>query len=238
MARFRAGEEDNYGGNGGHGFFSLANDKDVASVRFMYNGIEDVEGFAVHQVEIGDKKRYVNCLREYNQPMSACPFCEARKFQIAKLFIPVYVVDEDQIKFWERGKKFFAKISSLCGRYPNLVSHTFDIERHGKKGDTNTTYEIYETGQDDTTMEDLPEVTPVLGTLILDKTVDDMNYYLDNGCFPNNNDDGDGVRRRTLGRNNVTEDNVDDNDLPFNGGRQASRRTPAGNTDSSRRNRF
>ena len=30
MARFRADEADNYGGNGGAGYFSLKNDKDVA----------------------------------------------------------------------------------------------------------------------------------------------------------------------------------------------------------------
>ena len=42
MARFRASEADNYGGNGGGGFFSLSNDGDTAQVRFMYNGIDDV----------------------------------------------------------------------------------------------------------------------------------------------------------------------------------------------------
>ena len=40
MARFRADEADNYGGQGGAGFFRLANDGDVARVRFMYNSIE------------------------------------------------------------------------------------------------------------------------------------------------------------------------------------------------------
>ena len=67
-----------------------------------------------------------------------------------------------------------------------MVAHTFDVERHGKKGDTGTVYEIYETGADETRLEDLPEIPEILGTIILDKTADDMEYYLDNACFPNN----------------------------------------------------
>lgn len=196
MARFKADEVDNYGGQGGSGFFYLKNDMDVANVRFMYNGIDDVEGLSVHQVEIDGKKRYVNCIRNYNEPVDACPFCRERMFVSAKLFIPIYDNDDGSIKIWERGKTFFAKISSLCSRYSNLVSHTFDIERHGKHGETSTTYEIFETGQDDTTLEDLPEMRPILGGLVLDKTADDMEYYLQEGSFPPEDKDEPVVRRR------------------------------------------
>ena len=52
MATFRAGEEQHYGGQGGTGFFSIAEDKQVKQVRFMYNGIEDVEGMSVHKVKV------------------------------------------------------------------------------------------------------------------------------------------------------------------------------------------
>ncbi|MBO6272855.1 hypothetical protein J6O48_08775 [bacterium] len=197
MARFKADEVDNYGGQGGGGFFYLKEDKEVAQVRFMYSGIDDVEGLSVHQVEIGDKKRYVNCLREYNQPIDDCPFCREKMFTQAKLFIPIYDCDTGDVKIWERGKKFFSKISSLCARYPNMVSHMFEIERNGKKGDTSTTYEIYETGQDDTTLEDLPDRPKILGGFVLDKTADDMEYYLEEGEFPpEEKEDEEPVRRR------------------------------------------
>ena len=70
MGRVRYDEVDKYGGQGGAGFFSLKDDGDTARVRFMYNGIDDVEAFAVHQIEGEDgRKRYVNCLREYRQPL-------------------------------------------------------------------------------------------------------------------------------------------------------------------------
>lgn len=226
MGRFRYDEADKYGGQGGAGYFSLKNDKDVATVRFMYNSIDDVEGYAVHQVEIDGKKRYVNCIREYNEPLDKCPFCSAKKFQQAKLFIPVYNVNEQKIQIWERGKKFFSKISSLCARYDNLVSHEFEIERNGKKGETTTSYEIYEVKHDDTTMEDLPEVPEIIGGLVLDKSADDMDFYLENGYFP---PEGDDVPVRRRGR---VEDSVDDEDLPFN---ESRRRTPA---NTNRRDRF
>ena len=184
MARFGVGDADKYGGQGGAGYFSLKNDKDVARVRFLFNGIEDVEGFAVHEVELDGKKRYVNCLREYGQPMDVCPFCAARQATYVKYFVPLYNIDEDRIQTWERGKKFGAKLSSLCSRYPNLVSHTFEIERNGAAGDQQTSYEIYETGQDDTTLENFDEFPDVLGTIVLDKSADEMSCFLNNGYFP------------------------------------------------------
>lgn len=212
MARFNTETADKYGGQGGAGYFSLKNDKDTAQVRFMYNGIEDVEGYAVHTVTIDDKKRYVNCLREYNQPLDACPFCKAKMFTSAKIFVPIYNVDEGRVQFWERGKKFIGKISSICARYPQVVSHVFEIERNGKKGDTGTTYEIYPISQDETTLEDLPEINSPLGSVILDKTADDMEFYLENEYFPPDDDEAP-VRRRS-----VSSDTEDDE--------RVTRRTP------------
>lgn len=209
MARFNAKDVDNYGGSGGGGYFSLVNDKDVARVRFMYESAEDVEGYAVHEVMIDGRKRYVNCIREYNEPLDNCPFCAARKFQVAKLFIPLYNVDEDRVQTWERGKKFFAKMASLCARYPDVVSHVFEIERNGRKGEQTTTYEIYEVSQDDTKLSDLPELPNIDGGIVLNKSAEEMQYYLDNGVFPS--EDAQPVRRRS-------EDNEP----------TSRRRTPAG----------
>lgn len=231
MARFNADTVDKYGGQGGAGYFSLKDDKDVARVRFLYNSIDDVEGYAVHQVEVDGKKRWVNCLREYNQPIDTCPFCREKKRVQAKLFVPLYNIDEEKEQVWERGKKFFAKITSVCARYAsngNLVSHIFEIERNGKKGDTSTTYEIYEIEKDDTTMDDMPEVPDPIGSVILDKSADDMEFYLENGYFPPTGDDAP-VRRRAS--------RSEDEDVPFEEDRTERRnvrRTPAG----SRRDRF
>ena len=195
MPRIKGTEIEKYGGQGGAGYFSLKDDKEVARVRFMYNSVEDVEPYVVHQVEIDGRKRYVNCLREYNQPLDDCPFCRERMYSLVKLFIPVYNEDDEKVQVWERGKKFYNKFSSIAARYPDLVSHEFEIERIGKKNDTNTTYEIYEVGRDNTKLEDLPEEPKIIGGVVLDKSYEDMEYYLESGQFPPE-DDVPVIRRR------------------------------------------
>ena len=190
MGRFNAGELDNYSsGGGGSSYFSLTQDGDVASVRFMYNSADDIVGHAVHEVTLGGKKRYVNCIRSYNEPKANCPLCAANNFQRPKLYVPLYVISINGEEINEvRGKTFFQKMAAICARYSNgktpLVAHTFDIERHGKPGDTGTSYDVFETGDDDTRLEDLPEIPDVIGRMVLDKSFDDMEYYLDNGEFP------------------------------------------------------
>lgn len=183
MAEFKINEIDNYGGQGGHGFFSLKDDKDVARVRFLYNTIDDVLGYAVHEVEVDGRKRYVNCLRTYQQPVSHCPLCEAGMHVIAKIFILLYDEDEQMIKVWDRGKTFYSKISSLAARYNPLVSTWFEIERNGKRGDMKTTYEIYPGETDGTQIEDLGELPEIVGGLVLDKTFEELGFYLQNGFF-------------------------------------------------------
>jgi hypothetical protein len=205
MGRFRADEAEHYGGNGGAGYFSLKNDKDVAQVRFLYDSYEDVEGYAVHEVEVDGKSRYVNCLRDYNSPIDDCPFCAAKKPVRAKLFVPLYNIDEDKVQIWDRGKKFFQKLSSISARYPDLSSHIFEIERNGKAGSTQTTYEIYEVSHDETTCADLPECGEVLGGIVLDKSADDMAFYLENEYFPPEDGEDEAPVRRRSARNAESE---------------------------------
>ena len=200
MGSFKANEIENYGGNGGGGFFQLKKNHEVAKVRFLYNGPEDLEGYAVHAVELGDKKRYVNCLRSYRDPLDVCPLCAAKKPQLARLFIPLYNIDEEKIQIWERGKTFFATMSSAMSRYPNFVSHVFEVERNGEPKDTSTTYMLYEVDKDDTKLEDF-DVPEIIGGVVMDKTADDMDYYLQTGEFPPEDDEDEQPRRRGSSRN-------------------------------------
>lgn len=223
MAQFNVKSAENFGGQGGGGFFSLKNDKDVAKVRFLYSSIDDVQGYSVHEIELNGKKRYVNCLREYGDPVDACPFCAAGKFNQVKYFVPLYNIDTDSLQTWERGKKFGAKLTSMCSRYPNTVTHIFEIERQGRAGDTQTTYEIYETGETpDVSLEDFDVPNP-LGTIILDKTADEMQNFLNTGDFDSNG--GGAPARRDSGSSQQS-----------NGG-GFTRRTPA-TGDTPRRQAF
>lgn len=229
MARFTFDEADKYAttsSNSNTGFFKLVNDKDVATVRFLYNNAEDIEGFSVHEVYIGEKKRYVNCLRTYRDSVDMCPLCKSNNQAKAKLFIPLYNEDAEQSQIWERGPKFFTQISGICSRYGKhpIVSQTFEIERNGRPKAKDTTYGIYRTDEDadDRTVEDY-DMPKVLGGLVIDATADDMEYFLDNGEFPPADSEDD-----TPWRSNRRESNEEERPTR----RSEGRRTPA----RSRRN--
>ena len=216
MATFKATDASKYGGTGGTGFFGIADDMGTKQVRFMYSGIEDVEGMSVHRVKVNDKERWLNCLREYNDPVDKCPFCREKRDTYARLFIPVYNLDEDQVQIWDRGKSMFSKISGLISRYTAngtlFVNNIFEVERHGKPKDTKTTYEIFQIENDGVGFDELPEVKPILGGVVLDKTAEEMEYYLKHNEFPD-------------------DDSQDVQEMPTRR-RSAERRTPANRGDA------
>lgn len=184
MARFSFNEMDNYGG-GSNSFFSLKDDKDTKVVRFLYNTMDDIQGVSIHTVAVDGKEVDVECLRTYNEPLTKCPLCEAGHKITGKLFIKLYDVEAKESKIWTRGKSFFNKLSSLCSRYNPLVGTPIEIERVGKKGDRDTTYETYPMKSDDSRIEDFPEINPE-GIAFQVKTYGEMVEYLRTGKFDNN----------------------------------------------------
>ena len=211
MSRFNVSESEFYGAQKNN-YFSLKDDGDTATVRFLYNDINDIEGVAVHEVEIGDRKIDVECLRNYNDPVDNCPLCAAGYRQNAKLFIKVYDEGSKESKIWTRGRTFFNKLSSLCARYNPLVGTPFEVERVGKKGDKSTTYETYPKQSDNARVEDFPEINPE-GICFQQKTAEELDYYLRTGSFPEQDEQ---VARGTRQSGNTRE--VE---------RRAQRETPA-----------
>jgi hypothetical protein len=200
----RIGDAENYVSSGGN-FFKLENDGETAKIRFMYNTIDDVEYTVVHEIDAGDgKKRFVNCLRSYDEPVDNCPLCAAGSRAKPLLFMPIYNEDAKETQIWQRGRSFEGVISGLCSRYSPLVSTVIEIERHGKKGDKSTTYQPYPGKSDDVTLDDLPEKPDPVGTIVLDKNFDELSYYVEHGSF---NDDTKPVERsadKPVQRNTVT----------------------------------
>lgn len=215
MARFSYEDADLYGGNSGGSktnFLSLKNDGDKAYVHLLGNDMNDFPGYAVHKVQIGDKYRYVNCLREAGAPITDCPFCALGKSDtdtskvLAKLFIPVYDCDTDDVKIWERGKQFFRTLASYCSHNPNVSEIVTEIERCGKAGDTATTYNLYPTREEDNfKMENIADDMPkILGDVILDKTKAEMEQFIKTGRFDSVSNESAGVERRTPNRTRRT----------------------------------
>jgi hypothetical protein len=176
-----------YSSGGNNDFFQLADDGDVAVVRFLYDQEDgsDIDYYLVHEVEVDGKKRYVACLgldNDGNLHPDNCPLCAAGYKRIEKLFLQVYVEADDAVKTWDRGKTFVSKITSYINRYGSLVSQAFEIERKGKKGDKKTSYEMFPMEKDSAVLEDFPEKQELLGTFILDLGAEEMDMILD-GSF-------------------------------------------------------
>ena len=203
MSAFSFNEAENYGKSNSGSFFQLKNDKDTAKVRFLYGTMDDVQGYAVHRVPVGDGERYVNCLRKYNDPVDMCPFCRAQYKVVPKLFVKLYNEDTKEVQIWERGKTFFDKLSGIAMRYNPMHETIFEIVRNGKPKDMQTKYDIWPTNDKSDFSMDNIEMPEPLGTIILDKTADEMNVYLETGEFPSSSSEvassrsGDDVQRRT-----------------------------------------
>lgn len=184
MARFDVSQLDNYKPSGNGSFFGLANDGDYEQVRLMYNDMNDVELFSVHEVEVNGQSYWVNCLREYDQPVDDCPLCAAgNKIQV-KMWVPLYIENTKEVKVWERGRTFVSKLESASRRFTPLVSNIFEIERNGKKGDQNTTYELIHIKRDDVKLDELPELPQIVGTIVKELTREELEDFLATGKLP------------------------------------------------------
>lgn len=188
MGRMSMNNSGKFASQGNNDFFFLADDGDVASVRMLYDQPDgsDMDYYLVHEVEIDGKKRYVACnaLSEDGNSLHTenCPLCQAGYKRLEKLFIQMYIPEEDAVKTWDRGRNFVQKIQTYINRYGSLVNYPIEIERKGKAGDSNTTYELFVMENDGMTLEDFPEKQELLGTFILEVSEEDMQKMID-GTF-------------------------------------------------------
>lgn len=185
MARFGIDKAENFGGQGGAGFFSLKR-RNTARVRFLYNNINDVEGYAVHEVELNGKKRYVDCLRGAHDTVDKCPLCKAGNWAQVKYFVPVYDEDLDIVLTWDRGKSFGKRLEKLFTKYATetpLCATCFTLTREINE-EGFPYYSFKPEYNDKAELDELPEYgRSVYGNLVLVKSAEEMENYLMNGDF-------------------------------------------------------
>lgn len=133
---------DEYNNERYKGMFILQNDGDYADVIFMYRDKRDVLVADTHYIRSADYNGYVHCCGRN------CPACEKNIRVQPKLFIPMYVLSEGKVLFFDRSIRFDAQLQNdVFARYPNPSEYIFRITRHGKSRDVNTTYEIVVQGR-------------------------------------------------------------------------------------------
>jgi hypothetical protein len=173
-------------------YLSLKDDGDVAKVRFYIESMDDLKFYIVHEIIAKDgRRKYVNCLRTYDQPIDDCPFCKEslknKDYNIKiKLFLPVLDMDDNTVKIFERGRSFKSELEGHIRRNTPLVNYPCEIERCGAKGSTDTTYKVYPLAQekDETLIKDLPEQPELLGGYILELSIDEMEEFIKTGNLP------------------------------------------------------
>lgn len=173
------------------GYFSLKNDGDRATVRFMYDSVTDIETFAVHEVQVNGFNRHVDCLKDA-EGNGTCPFCEKGVKRTARTFFKLYKVDTDTVEIWDCGVKRAPNIENILkmSRSGKLVNDVFEIVRHGKAKSTDTEYELVYKGTDNKTLSDLPKSPELYGRFILSKNPQEMEYYITHNEFQKQVDSG------------------------------------------------
>lgn len=125
--------EERYGN-----MFMLRNDGDSAEVIILYPSRDDVMMVESHYIKSDSYSGYVQCLGQ-----RTCPACEQGIRIQNKLFIPVYVIDSDEILFWDRNTRFFQQLDTdVFSKFADPTEFVFRITRKGVAGDVNTRYEI------------------------------------------------------------------------------------------------
>lgn len=197
---------NNDGNNFTVGFFSLKNDGDEAVVRIMHDDISSFDLVTTHPIQIGNKYRRVNCIRDPREPMDNCPLCKSGVKVQQRFYIHLiqYVKDEKgniipQAKIWERSASYAVTIKNLLDEYGPLSDCIFKIRRNGEAGSMNTTYSILFGNPQVYRPEFYPkdnslfEGYSVVGSAVLDKNFDEIAEFLSTGEFPQRNSNNENV---------------------------------------------
>lgn len=215
-------------------FPSLKSGEEVV-VRFPYTNSTEFEIKTVHTVAVGNGTRKVNCLRTGYEPLENCPLC-AHGREVQGKFGPIktnvcttrffakvitYTKNEQgQIiatpTIWDRPISFAQELNNLINEYGPLTDAVFKIKRNGSGKDT--TYSIMYANPQIYKNEFYPNIMSeydnynVLGTMLMDKSFDELTAYNTTGTFPAKVPDNRTTSTVTTPPTNSSEE------LPFTGG--------------------
>lgn len=213
---------DTSNNNGRIGIFSLKNDGDEAIVRIMHDNVNDFDILTTHPITLGGKFRSINCIREPRDPMDNCPLCKNGTKVQSRIFIHMiqYVTNEQgQIEakpvVWERSISYATKLKNDIDEYGPLSNCIFKIRRNGKAGDMQTTYDMRLGNPSMYNEANYPKIADAFknytacGTIVLDKTFEEISTYVATGTFPE--------AKKNDTTSNIPNSNVPNVDTPRNG---------------------
>ena len=175
-------------------FFSL-NDGEEAIVRFMDDTVSDFEILSLHNIELDGKYRKVSCLRNPHDSIDKCPFCNAGIKITNRVFFKLihYYIDGSQVRaaaeVWDAPYSIARTLSKYVQDYGPLSDYLCKITRQGTRLDTtyiispNLSKSMY---PDEIFVKDGSsfENYSALGRIVLDKSYEDMSFFIKNNKFP------------------------------------------------------
>lgn len=207
-------KENGNGGNGNFqkvGFFKLANDGDMALVRFCVDSLKDIDTEPVHQAQPADiqgipgKWPKIKCLNELGSFDKVCPICAAieqgdttfskvsRKCYI-KMLVAYKNADGSfgapQPVIWERGSSLGTELGRKLAIYGSLKESLFLVIRNGKAGNKETSYQIEPAPVKVYPETLIPADFSAFENFRIDKhsfwikTVDEIKTFYTTGAFP------------------------------------------------------
>ena len=165
----------------------------------MHDSTDTFDMVTTHPIQIGNRYRRVNCIRDPREPIDKCPLCNSGSKIQQRIYIYLiqYVRDENgnlilQGKVWERAANFAVTLKNLIDEYGPLSDSIFKIRRNGEAGNMKTTYSILYCNPNVYKNSDFPIDTSIfegynaIGNTVLDKSASEIEYFINNGDFPNN----------------------------------------------------
>lgn len=234
------------------GFFNLKNDGEEAVVRFMVDSVEDMEILTVHDIKLDDKFRQVSCVRDPREALDKCPLCAKGENVKQVVFLRMLQYENTpngiEVKpvVWQRNANTYAfRIKGYLDNYGPLSNILCKIVRHGARGDMKTTYDI------------IPNLSPAqfpqenypikadafnnysaLGSIVLDKSKEDIDTFIATGNFPEVNNSNVNTASNTVPNSTITPQAPMNDEPPWNSGPSASSANNMNDVGMSRPNRY
>lgn len=177
-------------------YFYLADDGDTALVRFNIANIDDLKVTSRHSITLNGKRRNVECIRNYNDPVDTCPLCASGSKPTFRVYIELlsYKIENGKVTseagVWDQPARFRETLKSYFMDYGDLRNIIFKLTRHGRKGDTNTTYSLIVANPQIYKNEDYVadfsafDTFDINRSMVLNKSAEELQYYVENGAFP------------------------------------------------------
>lgn len=214
-------------------WLSLQGDGDTAKVRILVKE-DELYTTSYHIVKVDGYDKKIDCLRQEGDSKDVCPLCvEGYKLE-AKVFIPMFDIEDEQIKYWERSAKFISKLKTLFKKadandvelhqVPIMITREgkpkdpkteYDLELLMKKSDNSKIKSFYEDGEAPDVYKD---------GIILELTEEEMEELIEDGILPERYEykkDDDDIKLKKRGSNSSKskkkkdskdEDDEDDED--------------------------